>query len=357
MKSALVSVTVVTHNSGPFIGRCLDAVFRQEYEALEIIVVDNASNDESAEVVAGYKDRVRLIRNRVNTGFAAGQNQAIAASRGDWVLTLNPDVVLQPGFISRLVEAGNLDARVGTVCGKLLRMRRDFTAPRDARIDSVGIYFTSGMRHFDRGWDEPDDGRYGSTEYVFGVCAAAGLYRREMITAISLDDGFFDPDFFTYREDADAAWRAQLLGWRSIYTPDAVAHHVRRMIRGSRKSVPAVLRMHSVKNRFLMRVKNITSDLYWRCWIPSTVRDLVVIAGCLCYELSSLPALWRTLSCLSRALKKRRQIMRRRVASDDYLATWFQIRSRPLDPWISKTVEKAGVVENRLPRSLAVESR
>jgi GT2 family glycosyltransferase len=357
MKSDLVSVTVVTHNSGPFIGRCLDAIFGQEYEALEVIVVDNASQDESRQVLAGYQDRIQLIENDRNTGFAAGQNQAIAASRGEWILTLNPDVLLQPGCIARLVEAGALDTRVGSVCGKLLRMRRDLTMPRAPRIDSAGIYFTPGMRHFDRGWNEPDDGRFSHTEYVFGACAAAALYRREMITDVSLDDGFFDPDFFTYREDADVAWRAQLFGWHCVYTPQAVAHHVRRMLNGSRSNAPAVLRMHSVKNRFLMRVNNITSDLYRRCWLHATLRDLLVIGGCIFYEPGSLPALWHTVRCWPRAMGKRRRIMERRIASDEYLAIWFQVRSRPLEPWISKAAEQIGVVENRLPGSLVTEPR
>ncbi len=357
MKSELVSVTIVTHNSGPFIGRCLDAVFRQEYEALEVIVVDNASNDESIAVLDRYKGRIRLIANDRNSGFAAGQNQAIAASHGDWILTLNPDVLLKPGFIARLVEAGGLDMRVGSVCGKLLRMRRDMTIPRSPRIDSTGIYFTPSMRHFDRGWNEPDDGRYTQTEYVFGASAAAALYRREMIGGISLPDGFFDPDFFTYREDADVAWRAQLLGWHCVYTPEAVGHHVRRMVNGSRTSVPAILKMHSVKNRFLMRIKNMTHDLYGRYWLQATARDLLVLGGCVLYEPGSLPAYWRTVECLPRAIAKRRRIMELRVAPDEYMATWFHIRSRPLEPWISKAAEKTGVVENAFPRSLVTEPR
>ncbi|MBZ5593964.1 MAG: glycosyltransferase [Acidobacteriia bacterium] len=357
MKSALVSVTMVTHNSGAFIGRCLDAVFRQEYESLELIVVDNASQDESRRVLAQYRDRIRLIENDRNDGFAAAQNQAIAASHGEWILTLNPDVLLQSSFIACLVKAGGLDARVGSVCGKLLRLRRDFAVPITPRIDSTGIYFTRGMRHFDRGWNEPDDGRFGHTEYVFGASAAAALYRREMIADVSVDDGFFDPDFFTYREDADVAWRAQLLGWRCIYAPQAVAHHVRRMVNGSRLGVPAILKMHSVKNRFLMRIKNITGDLCRRTWLPATARDLLVIGGCLFLEPSSLPAWWRVARCLPRAIANRRYIMKRRVASDEYLATWFHVRSRPLEPWISKAAERPGAADNQVAGSLLTEPR
>ena len=169
-------------------------------------------------------------------------------------------------------------------------------------------------------------------EYVFGACAAAALYRRAMITDVSHQDGFFDPDFFTYREDADVAWRSQLLGWRCIYTPRAAAYHVRTLIPGPRPAVPAIFNMHSVKNRFLMRVKNMTGDLYQRYWLRATARDLLVIGACLLREPSSLPAFWRTALCLPRAIAKRRSIMKRRRASDEYLASWFHgsPASRPL---------------------------
>ena len=95
-------------------------------------------------------------------------------------------------------------------------------------------------------------------EYVFGASAAAALYRRAMIDDVAVDGDFFDPDFFAYREDADVAWRAQLLGWRCIYTPAAVAYHVRTVTPANRRSLPPVINMHSVKNRFLMRIKNAT---------------------------------------------------------------------------------------------------
>jgi GT2 family glycosyltransferase len=340
----LVSVTVVTYNSRHVIARCLDAVLQQEYRPLEVIVVDNASQDDSISILARYRHCIRLIQNERNAGFAAGQNQAIAASRGQWILTLNADVLVQPGFIGCLVATGELDAGVGVACGKLLRIGRDFTIPDEPRIDSTGIYFTPAMRHFDRGWNEPDDLRFRNTEYVFGACAAAALYRRKMIADVSLEDGFFDPDFFAYREDADVAWRSQLLGWRCIYTPGALAYHIRSVVPGSRPAVPAILKMHSVKNRFLMRVKNMTGDLYRRHWLPATARDLLVIGGCLLREPRSLPAFWHIARCLSRALAKRRQIMERRRVSDEYMASWFDTAQahRPLDPSVQPALTISG---------------
>ena len=123
-----------------------------------------------------------------------------------------------------------------------------------------------------------------------------------MIDDISIDGDFFDPDFFAYREDADVAWRAQLLGWRCIYTPAAEGWHVRTVAPGNRRAVSPAINMHSVKNRFLMRIKNATPGLYRRCWLPMTARDLVVIAGCLVFEPRSLPAFWGAGAMLARRM-------------------------------------------------------
>jgi hypothetical protein len=164
------------------------------------------------------------------------------------VLTLNPDVLVEPGFLRALVEAGETDPGTGTVCGKLRAIGPGFVPLDSPRIDSTGIYFTPALRHFDRGWHEPDLDSYNQPEYVFGATAAAALYRRRMIEDVSIDGAFFDPDFFVYREDADVAWRAQLLGWRCLYTPGALAYHVRTLNPWNRRSVPAALNMHSVKN-------------------------------------------------------------------------------------------------------------
>lgn len=326
VQTDLVSVTIVTYNSGRFIKRCLESVLAQKYPGKEIIVIDNGSEDGTIDILEQFEDRCVIVYNSENMGFAAAQNQAIAISRGEWVLTLNPDVLLLPNFIQALVDAGNSDPRAGTVCGKLLTMTSTFDIPPKPKVDSTGIYFTPMLRHLDRGSQEVDNGHYARYEYVFGATAAAALYRREMIHDISIGGEFFDSDFFVYREDADVAWRAQLFGWRCIYAPYARGYHVRNVLPGNRRALPPEINMHSVKNRFLMRIKNISSDLWWRNCMSIMARDVTVVGCCLLWEHTSLKAFWLLAKGWRRVVAKRREIQRRRRASPAEIAAWFSYK-------------------------------
>ncbi|MCC6294731.1 MAG: glycosyltransferase family 2 protein [Bryobacterales bacterium] len=320
----LVSVTIVTYNSGRFIRRCLESVLAQDYPNLEIVVIDNASSDGTTDILEHFEERCEIVYNQENIGFAAAQNQAIGLSSGEWVLTLNPDVLLETDFVSMLVQAGQVDKKAGTICGKLLSLTSNFDLPEQALVDSTGIYFTPMLRHLDRGSQEIDRGHYLKHEYVFGATAAAALYRRKMILDIAVEGEFFDTDFFVYREDADVAWRAQLLGWRCLYTPLARGYHVRSVLPGNRRALPSAINMHSVKNRFLMRIKNITPSLYRRHLLSITFRDAVVLGCCLVREHSSLKAFGYVLKNWKRVLAKRREIMGRKRVSDEYMDSWFR---------------------------------
>src|SRR3954447_24373124 len=319
-----VSVTIVTFDSGRFIKRCLESVLDQKYPFTEIIVIDNNSTDGTIDILEPFEDRCRIVYNEENIGFSAAQNQAIGLSNSEWVLTLNPDVLLLQGFIEALVTAGGIDPKVGTVCGKLLTMTAGFDFPEEPTVDSTGIYFTPNLRHLDRGSLQVDNGSFRNYEYVFGATAAAALYRREMIEDIAVMGEFFDADFFAYREDADVAWRAQLMGWKCLYAPYAKGYHVRKVLPGNRRALPPEINMHSVKNRFLMRIKNISPDLYGRNCLSITMRDITVVMCCLLWEHTSLKAFWFLAKNFRRVLEKRRAIQANRRVDHDYIASWFQ---------------------------------
>ena len=271
----MVSVTIVTWNSERLLRECFASLERQDCHDLEVIVVDNASSDGTRDVLRSMGPRWRVIYNEKNVGFAAGQNQAMRAASGEWVLCLNPDVVLRADFISKLVAAAEAHPDAGMVCGKLLRWDPDKTPHETDVIDSTGIYFTRNMRHLDRGAEERDTGQYDRTQYVFGASGAAVLFRRSFIEDVSVEGQFFDEEFFAFREDGDLAWRAQVMGWKALYTPDAVAWHVRRVTPERRSDLPLIINWHSVKNRFLMRGKNASGWLCRKLLFPVAWRDLM----------------------------------------------------------------------------------
>jgi len=159
---------------------------------------------------------------------------------------------------------------------------------------------------------------------VFGVSGAAALHRTAFLHDVAIDGEVLDEDFFAYREDADLAWRGRLFGWRALCDSRAIAYHVRRVTPEARKALPADINMHSVKNRFLLRLKNQGAYLALRNAPFELARDLIVLLAALTVERTSLPAfawLWRH---RARVLAKRRIIQQRRKVSDRELARWFR---------------------------------
>lgn len=311
----LLSAVVISWNSAADLRRCLEALARQTV-ARELIVVDNASTDDSVAIASAFADRI--LRNDTNLGFAAAANQGIAAARARYVLLLNPDCFLEPGYCSSAIEElERAGTDYGMVTGKLL------LADTPALVDSKGIRMTRSGRHLDIDQGRPDDGAR-SPQEVFGVSGAAAIYRRSFLDDVATHDEVFDADFFSYREDADLAWRGRLLGWRALYVPAAVAHHVRRVTPERRRALPAFINMHSVKNRFLLRLKNEGAWLAFRNAPFELPRDLLTLGAVLTIERTSLPAftwLWRN---RRRVMTKRREIQRRRKVSDRVLARWFR---------------------------------
>ena len=279
-------------------------------------MVDNASTDDSLDLVRD--SATTLIANDRNRGFAAAANQGIAAARAPFIQLLNPDCFLEPAYCASLMTALELAGPdFGMATGRLL------LAGDPTRVDSRGIRMTRSGRHLDIGQGEPDDDDDADAE-VFGVSGAAGMYRRSFLDDTAVDGQVFDEDFFSYREDADLAWRGRLFGWRAVYVADAVAHHVRRVTPERRRELPAVINMHSVKNRFLLRLKNESLWLAIRNAPFELGRDLVTLGAILTVERTSLPALawlWRN---RSRIMAKRRAIQKKRRVSDRALAGWFR---------------------------------
>ena len=219
--------------------------------------------------------------------------------------------------------------RVGMAGGKLFRMDAEGRTVHKGGypvLDTTGIYFTPTQRHFDRGSQQPDRGQYDRRQLVFGISGAALLCTREMLEDIRYGNEYLDEDFFAYREDADLAWRAQLRGWRALYEPAARGLHVRRVLPSRRARLASHINCHSLKNRYLMRIKNLDSAVRRRCFPYMWIRDLGIVGYVLLRERSSLDAYRQVWRLRIRFRRKREWVQASRRVPADSVARWFSFR-------------------------------
>ncbi len=211
----LLSVIIPNWNGGAFLPACLDALARQTYSAIEVLIVDNASIDGSPELTRRDYPWVRLIELPVNVGFTGACNAGIWASRGEFVALLNNDTEVDESWAAAVVDAFSLHPDAGSVASKMLLF------DQRNHIHTAGDYFTLDGRAGNRGVWQADAGQFDAEEYVFSACGGSSVYRRAMLDQI----GLLDDDFFFSLEDIDLGWRAQLAGWRCLYTPKAIVYH------------------------------------------------------------------------------------------------------------------------------------
>jgi GT2 family glycosyltransferase len=324
------AVIVVTHDHAPTLPACLESVAGLDPAPDEVVVVDNASTDGSADLVASREtDGVRLVRESSNTGFAAAVNHGLRLTTSPWVLLLNPDCAPRSDFAAQLLAAARdrpEHETIGSVTGRLIRASDADLTPSDT-LDAAGMVVTPEGRHFDRGAGEPDDGRYHRPAWVFGGTGAATLFRRAALDDIAYPDGqVLAESFFAYREDAELAWRLGWRGWRCLYAPDAAAVHGRGFRpEGGRRGHQPVNRL-SVRNRFLLRIH--CADLGWhlRCFPWWKIRDLAVIGACLTIERSSWPGLVEVWRGRADAVARRRWVLSRRTVRSRQMSRWFRRR-------------------------------
>ena len=213
--------------------------------------------------------------------------------------------------------------------GKLLRLNLQFGIEQQGNrniIDSTGMYFTPSQRHFDRGSEVQDTGQFNCQQRVFGISGAAMMVCHDFYRDVSIAGEFFDEDFFAFREDADLSWRAQLLGWNCIYQPKAIGRHHRTVLPQRRRQLSRDINYHSVKNRFLMRIKNMDWGVRLRCFPWMWLRDMAIAAYIPLFERSSLGVLPEIRRLEGRMLKKRAEIQTRRRVGPRQIARWFSFR-------------------------------
>ncbi|MDD5130584.1 MAG: glycosyltransferase family 2 protein [Candidatus Omnitrophica bacterium] len=273
-----VSVIIVSIGAKDYLKLCLNSLLKQSYPPLEIIVIDNSCRPDFFQDMHNLYPSVKFYPSPENLFYAAALNKGIGFCRGDFVLCLNDDLVLDKDFIREALKGFLVDDRVGSVSGKILRS--------DGKtLDSTGLFLSVWRTAKERGYSQIDRGQFNRNGFVFGASGAAAFYRREMLESIKENGEYFDSDFGMFYEDLDLSWRAHRYGWWAYYLPAALAYHVRggsfRPDSGigkaiARKYLNDQLHCGLIKNRYLTILKNESLPSFMLHFIPILIYDLCV---------------------------------------------------------------------------------
>lgn len=299
-----VTVLIVNWNGGALLTRCLEHLGKQTVQPERILLIDNASSDNSAAMAEAFGEVV-VHRLNTNLGFAAGNNYALSECKTEFAALLNPDAFPEPDWLERLLAAAKIHPDAAAFGSRLLRHGNpEF-------LDGIGDnYHMSGLVWRDRHGVRQQAGDLAPQE-IFSPCAAAALYRRQALA----DVGGFDEDYFCYVEDVDLGFRLRLAGYKAMYVPDAVVHHVGSATTGGQHSDFSVY--HGHRNLVWTYIKDMPGALFWLLLPLHLLLNLVTIVW---FTLRGqfrviLRAKRDAIKGLPRMWAKRRKIQAARVAS------------------------------------------
>ncbi len=257
---------IVNWNSHDDLRDCLQSLRRNQACKLEVIVVDNASVDESVTMVRDEFSEVTLLAQTENLGFAEGCNRGIAVSHGDWIAMLNNDAVADERWAQALLEVlSGAAERLGMLQSLMLYRDR----PNTVNSTGIELAFSGGGR--DRNEGQTYQASPGPLEEIFCPTAGAAVYRRALLQQVQLPQGYFDRSHFMYYEDMDLGWRARLAGWSAQYVPQAIVYH--RWHGSTKKKSHAWLITLANTNRIRTLLKN-ASWSFIVATLPRTFKEL-----------------------------------------------------------------------------------
>ena len=322
MITARVIVAIPTLVADEALDDCIAALAQQSFRDFAVILIDNSGQglarrfrDPQAASPNSGSFPLIVIENQKNIGFGAAINEAVAASQGDYVATLNDDCVPEPVWLAQLVTVMDREYEIG-MCASHVRM----AGPGEARLDSAGMVISRDAASKQRGFLE-SPANFSKDDEVLCPSASAALYRRSMLA----DVGGFDESYFLYCEDTDLGLRARWAGWQARYAAKAVVTHRYSHSAGRASSLKAYL---VERNRLVTAVKSLPGRDLWLLPFAALIRYCWHVVGMLSgrgataqyhkQEGGGLGLLWYVakahgylLAHLPRVLRSRREMKRR----------------------------------------------
>lgn len=327
-----VGVVIINYNGASMLEHCIDELLKIEYENIEIVLLDNASTDNSVSLVRNNYDlKLKVHVNDSNSGYSGGAEVAcrMAIKEGwEYVMLMNPDIIFEPNYLDLAIAKLEEDAHIGALIGKL-KQYKFFDREKTNIIDSAGLQIFRDRRVMDRGQSTEDKGQFDQEEVVFGITGAAPLYRTAALQDIEIKGEIFDQDFFMYKEDVDVSWRLNLFGWTNYYLPQAVAYHGRgtgiedrqtyMKVAGKRKNLSRFQKSHSFRNHHFLLIKN-EFGLRALKDIPFIVgKEILQLGFALIFEIYLYKNVWEVIVKLPKMLSKRFSIMRKKRVTSDWM--------------------------------------
>lgn len=238
-----LSIIIINYRSEKIIEKCIKSIYYNN--PFEIIIIDNENNPKLMKKLSSLPNikNIKIIPYTKNLGFSKANNKAIEKARGKYIMALNADVFLTKDYIKECIKFLDNHQDYSSIQGKLISYKNKNI------IDSTGNVLTkSGFAYSE---NHKVKNYNTKSKDIFGVCAAAAIYRKKALNDIKLEKDYFDSDFFAYLEDVDLDWRLRLKGWKAYFTNKAIAYHIREISTNHNYRFRQAL-----KNRFFMVLKN-----------------------------------------------------------------------------------------------------
>lgn len=309
------SVIIPNWNGSKLLEDCLSSITEQTFKDFEIILVDNGSTDNSLQYVRNNFPKVKIISLQKNFGFAKAINEGVRVSKAEYVIFLNNDTRVDKNWLGNLIKCADSHPEVISVNCKLLNFFNKKT------IDGVGILINEVGQAKSIGWQEKDSGQYDKEQYIFGATGGASLFKREDFIKV----GLFDGRYFMYSEEVDFAFRAQFLGYKSIFCPKAVVYHKHK---ATSRKLPAHLEYWQFRNMTQTIIKDFPANILLKKW--RWLKIILVHFNTYIYQLKNgffwspfLADLW-ILFNLPKLLNERRKIQKSRKVDESYIESFFK---------------------------------
>lgn len=345
MSSLKITIIIPTYNSKIYIAHCLNSIFEQTCRDFQVLIIDNNSQDGTADFIRGNYPLVNIIQNNKNLFFAKANNQGLRLAKSEFVVLCNQDIILEPTWLEAMMHAAE-DERYrayGGFGGSLLKLKAINLEVGDFQktdlIDSCGLAVLKNHRVVELGAGQKRD-KFLQRQEVFGQSGALALFRCDALEDVKLkyDDhpngDYFDGDFLFYKEDVDLAWRLQLRGWASLLVPEAVAYHLRtfsgseedklgRIIK-SRSQKAQLAKYYSYRNHFLVLLADEFAGNLWHYLLPILWHELLKLIYVLFFETRNLKAIGEIILLSGRIRRKRKFLFSRAKIGAREIRRWYK---------------------------------